>query len=81
MVTPHRKADLSELTRSLAPELGEYGITCNGILPGYFETERHTYRVRITSLGSIQGYLCGDGAGLTTLPAPPFSLRPMQPLT
>jgi NAD(P)-dependent dehydrogenase (short-subunit alcohol dehydrogenase family) len=77
------KSGLVGLTRSLASELGEYGITCNGILPGYFETDLMAsyLRVRITSLGSIQGYLCGDGAGLTTLPAPPFSLRPMQPPT
>lgn len=33
------KSGLVGLTRSLASELGEYGITCNGILPGYFETD------------------------------------------
>lgn len=33
------KSGLVGLTRSLACELGEYGITCNGICPGYFETE------------------------------------------
>jgi gluconate 5-dehydrogenase len=33
------KSGLIGLTRSLASELGEYGITCNGILPGYFETD------------------------------------------
>ena len=33
------KSGLIGLTRSLASELGEHGITCNGILPGYFETD------------------------------------------
>lgn len=33
------KSGLIGLTRSLASELGEHSITCNGILPGYFETD------------------------------------------
>ena len=33
------KSGLVGLTRSLACELGAYGITCNGICPGYFETD------------------------------------------
>jgi len=33
------KSGLVGLTRSLACELGGYGITCNGICPGYFETD------------------------------------------
>jgi len=33
------KAGLVGIIRSLAAELGEYGVTCNAISPGYFETD------------------------------------------
>ena len=33
------KAALASLGRTLAAELGEHGITCNTIAPGYFETD------------------------------------------
>jgi gluconate 5-dehydrogenase len=36
------KAGLAGLARSLAAELGEFGITCNTISPGYFATELNT---------------------------------------
>ncbi len=36
------KAGLAAITRSLAAELGESGITSNSICPGYFETEINT---------------------------------------
>lgn len=33
------KSGLAGVARSLASELGEFGITCNSIAPGYFKTE------------------------------------------
>ena len=33
------KAGIASLARTLAAELGEHGITCNAIAPGYFETD------------------------------------------
>jgi len=33
------KSALAGIARSLAAELGEFGITCNSIAPGYFETD------------------------------------------
>ena len=33
------KHGLAGLTKSLAGELGRHGVTCNGIAPGFFETE------------------------------------------
>ena len=36
------KAALASLARSLAAELGEFGVTCNSIAPGYFKTDLDT---------------------------------------
>jgi NAD(P)-dependent dehydrogenase (short-subunit alcohol dehydrogenase family) len=33
------KTALCSLVKSVAAEYGKYGITCNGILPGFIETE------------------------------------------
>jgi len=46
------KSGLDGLTRSLACELGQRGITCNSICPGSFETVL-TSSIRSSSCGSI----------------------------
>ena len=38
-IYPMAKAGLDAMTRMLAVDLGQYGITANGIAPGYFATE------------------------------------------
>ncbi len=40
------KGGLEALTRALAAELGEHGITVNGIAPGYFATEANEEMVK-----------------------------------
>jgi gluconate 5-dehydrogenase len=47
------KSGLAGIARSLAAELGEYGITCNSISPGYFETEMT--RPLINDAGFVSG--------------------------
>jgi NAD(P)-dependent dehydrogenase (short-subunit alcohol dehydrogenase family) len=73
------KSGLIGLTRSLASELGEYGITCNGILPGYFETDltasylqNDEYVARLNSRVPLR-----RGASHVTSPVLPFSFRRM----
>ena len=46
------KAGILRLTEGMALELGEYGIRCNAILPGYMDTE-HVFGTGPPALGSI----------------------------
>jgi gluconate 5-dehydrogenase len=65
------KSGLVGLTRSLACELGEYGITCNGICPGYFEltSPRQFCTARSSPHGSL-GYPLNVGVNRATSPVP-----------
>jgi gluconate 5-dehydrogenase len=40
------KAGLASVARSLAAELGAFGITCNSLSPGYFETDLNAALVK-----------------------------------
>lgn len=41
------KTALCSLVKSVAAEYGKYGITCNGIIPGFIETEYLTEKTKI----------------------------------
>jgi gluconate 5-dehydrogenase len=57
---------LAGLTRSLAVELGEHGITCNAVCPGYFETEFTAGFLQDASRGSIAGFHWAGGDSRAT---------------
>ncbi len=46
------KAGVIRLTESMAVDLGEHGIRCNAILPGYMDTD-HKYGMPPPKLGSV----------------------------
>jgi gluconate 5-dehydrogenase len=47
------KGGLAAMTRALAADFGRYGITVNGVAPGFFATEANAAMVADTALGTM----------------------------
>jgi gluconate 5-dehydrogenase len=47
------KGGLAAITRALAADFGRYGITVNGVAPGFFATEANATRVADPALGAM----------------------------
>lgn len=50
------KAGIVRLTESMALDLGQYGIRCNAVLPGYMDTD-HVFGTEAPAFGSAPGRL------------------------
>jgi len=64
---PPRAARIQGLTKTLAIELGRYGITCNAVAPGFIETDdagdgrKHAWASALKNLQKADGFKMGQG--------------------